>query len=217
MSVDYGLQYMGGARYSGARFHSLAHQWATIATYEPQNVLEIGAGSGLTAVVLKQLGVDVTVCDIDSSLDPDIVADVRRLPFDDETYDVVSCCQVLEHVPFDDFSRAIAEIVRVSRRACVVSVPDNTRFASLSCHLPRIGRRTIAVALPRLRARHLPDGREQKHGHLWEVGYDGISVRTVVRAMTSHGAVLSRTWRVPELPWHRFFLLAGKTHGGVSS
>lgn len=50
-------------------------------------------------------------------------ADITHLPFDDATFDLVVCSEVLEHIP--DHHRAMAEIVRVLKpgRPLVVSVP----------------------------------------------------------------------------------------------
>jgi len=50
-------------------------------------------------------------------------ADVTRLPFADESFDLVICSEVLEHIP--DHGKAMGEIVRVLKpgRPLVVSVP----------------------------------------------------------------------------------------------
>lgn len=50
-------------------------------------------------------------------------SDITRLPFADETFDVVICSEVLEHIP--DLHRAIREIIRVLKpgKSLVVSVP----------------------------------------------------------------------------------------------
>lgn len=49
--------------------------------------------------------------------------DVTRLPFEDGSFDLVICSEVLEHIPSDD--RAIAELVRVLKpgKPLAVSVP----------------------------------------------------------------------------------------------
>jgi len=51
------------------------------------------------------------------------MADLTRLPFKDETFDLVICSEVLEHIP--DNMAAIKELVRVLKpgRNLVVSVP----------------------------------------------------------------------------------------------
>ena len=52
-----------------------------------------------------------------------MVSDVTRLPFADESFDIVICSEVLEHIP--DHTRAMKEIIRVLKpgRSLVVSVP----------------------------------------------------------------------------------------------
>ena len=51
------------------------------------------------------------------------VSDITRLPFQDASFDVVICSEVLEHIP--DHLQAIREIVRVLKpgKSLVVSVP----------------------------------------------------------------------------------------------
>jgi len=50
-------------------------------------------------------------------------SDITRLPFADESFDVVICSEVLEHIP--DLDRAVSEIIRVLKpgKSLVVSVP----------------------------------------------------------------------------------------------
>ena len=50
-------------------------------------------------------------------------ADVTRLPFKDESFDVVVCSEVLEHIP--ENRKAVAELLRVLKpgKDMVVSVP----------------------------------------------------------------------------------------------
>lgn len=52
-----------------------------------------------------------------------LVSDVTRLPYDDDTFDVVICSEVLEHVP--DHQKAVSELIRVLKpgKDLVVSVP----------------------------------------------------------------------------------------------
>lgn len=50
-------------------------------------------------------------------------ASIVKLPFDDDHFDVVTCMEVLEHVPDDVFLPGIAELRRVCRGQLVMSVP----------------------------------------------------------------------------------------------
>jgi len=54
--------------------------------------------------------------------------DVQDMPFEDESFDFVVCCAILEHVPYPE--RAIAEIFRVLRPGgeVAIEVPLNQPF-----------------------------------------------------------------------------------------
>jgi SAM-dependent methyltransferase len=54
------------------------------------------------------------------------VGDAGMLPFPDATADLVTCIEVLEHLP--QVAPAIAELARVCRGRCVVSVPYEPWF-----------------------------------------------------------------------------------------
>jgi SAM-dependent methyltransferase len=69
---------------------------------------------------------------------PDVVADIRRLPWTDESVDAVYAGHVLEHIPYEDGTSAVAEMRRVLKpggRLCIVG-PDMDRcvgeFADLA-------------------------------------------------------------------------------------
>lgn len=92
-----------------------------------KRVLDVGCGGGLFSEELARLGCDVTGIDPsqesirvarehaeESRLDIDYhVGRGEELPFEDATFDVVVCCDVLEHV--DDLARVMAQTVRVLR------------------------------------------------------------------------------------------------------
>ncbi|NOY35618.1 MAG: class I SAM-dependent methyltransferase, partial [bacterium] len=87
-----------------------------------EKVLEIGIGNGTVADYLRKRSSIVTM-DIDKELNPDIVGDVLNIPFENKEFDVVLCAEVLEHLPFEYFEKALKEIRRVGKRA-IISLPD---------------------------------------------------------------------------------------------
>lgn len=67
--------------------------------------------------------------DIQPDLEPDVVASITALPFDDDSVTDIYCGHVLEHVLFDELPVALAEVRRVlarDGRACFVG-PDYDR------------------------------------------------------------------------------------------
>lgn len=99
---------------------------------EPQSVLEVGAGEGHLARHLFDCGpppqrfeiTDVDVAAVDPDLDPRIAvrpASIYALPYPDDAFDLVVCCEVLEHL--EDPKMGLGELARVARRRVIVSTP----------------------------------------------------------------------------------------------
>ena len=193
------------ARYvRGGRLFSYAHQMNAVLEHEPKTVLEIGPGPGMVTAALRAIGIAVTTVDIQPELEPDVVASVTNLPFDDDLFDVAMCCQVLEHLPFDQFAPAMTELSRVSRQAVVISLPDCTPFYGLWTRLPILGVTGVAGS------RNQDPGTEWKHrkfetdGHYWEIGYREVTLRRLLDTLRNAGFADVKSWRVRENSYHRF-------------
>lgn len=228
------------------RFASFWHQIDEVLAFEPVTVLEVGPGAGLVTWALRRAGIDVTTLDLDESVKPDLVGSVTELPLDDNAVDVVLISEVLEHLPFVDAERALAEIARVTRKGVVMSVPDDTPYVAIpspryfSLYLQRARReqpptrgelaRQVAKRRYRLRDylwnRLIPwrwgfggrvyepripiPNRTWKHEfdgqHHWELGTEGYPPERMPHAIARAGLTVTRDFRVPELPWHHFYV-----------
>src|SRR4051812_39743441 len=78
------------------RWASYWHQVDEVLATRAGTCLEIGTGSGEVRDALRRFGVEVTAIDIDADLGPQLVGDVRDLPCEDGSFDVVLASQVLE-------------------------------------------------------------------------------------------------------------------------
>ncbi len=97
------------------------------------SVLEVGCGEGMLAHRLIQSGstrpqrfmaCDLSLDEVIDGLDPDIefrVATIYELPFADNSFDLVICCEVLEHL--EEPARGLAELARVARSHVLLSTP----------------------------------------------------------------------------------------------
>lgn len=89
-----------------------------------RSVLDIGCGTGRTAATLLDAGFDVMATDIaanclngdlkDKLADRFVTAPAWNLPFDDDQFDVIFCCDVLEHIPTELVEVTLSEMGRVA-------------------------------------------------------------------------------------------------------
>jgi len=79
----------------------------------PKKVLHIAPEQAFLKRFKKQKNLDYTTADLYSPL-ADIKADITDLPFEDNTYDVIFCNHVLEHV--EDDAKAMQELFRVLKK-----------------------------------------------------------------------------------------------------
>ncbi|MGB9348184.1 MAG: class I SAM-dependent methyltransferase [Ilumatobacteraceae bacterium] len=95
--------------------------------------LDVGAGAGQFANMLAASGKFQSVTALDhirfekyTEFHPGLSrrdASIVELPFDDDEFDVVTCMEVLEHVPDEVLEPGIAELRRVCRGQLIMSVP----------------------------------------------------------------------------------------------
>lgn len=170
---------------------------------KPGNILEVGIGNGFLSGYLRMRGLEVATLDIDPGLKPDVTGSVLNIPLGDAAFDVVGCFEVLEHLPYGDFPRALAEIRRVSRKSVVLSLPDHSAVYRLDIELPLLGeiRRLVPHPFPRP-APHVFDGT-----HYWVIGKAQYPLSRIEADIKDVGFKIGRTYRVFEFYGHRFFVL----------
>lgn len=188
------------------RFHCYAQQAESVLSLGPETVLEVGVGAGVVSDMLRSRGLTVTTFDIRSETKPDIVASVTHIPLGRDMVDVTLCCQVLEHLPFNQFRSALVELRRVTRKGLVLSLPD--RRWSFGVHL-WFSRFRVSWNLSFFRRVQEKTIRQawETSGHHWEIGRSGYSAGRVRSMIRSAGWDIDSNWRVPERPLHHMFCL----------
>lgn len=103
-----------------------------------ESILDVGCGEGFTLNRLKENGIGKKLEGIEYKKDaielgkktyPDIKikqGDIYKLPYQDNSFDLVLCTEVLEHL--DNPSKALKELIRVSNKYLVISVPNEPFF-----------------------------------------------------------------------------------------
>jgi len=99
------------------------------------SVLDVGSAEGFQAYVISQIfGIKAECCDLSKEAckrAKEIFklkatpADLHNLPFKDNEFDIVTCCDTLEHVT--DLQKAINELLRIAKTAVVIMVPHESK------------------------------------------------------------------------------------------
>jgi 2-polyprenyl-3-methyl-5-hydroxy-6-metoxy-1,4-benzoquinol methylase len=136
-----------------------------------ERILDAGCGEGFVVSYLLQENDGLIITGMDCSLDAIEMArqmvphkprrrveggvffdvgDLREMPYSDDSFDLVMCLEVLEHLP--DPHRGLRELGRVTSAHCLVSVPHEPFFRATNF----------------LRGKHVPAwGRDPEHLQHW--------------------------------------------------
>jgi len=183
------------------RWSSYYYQLREALALRPSSILEIGVGDGvLGGYVRANTAVRYVSADIDPELHPDVVADVLHLPFRDGEFDVVCAFEVLEHLPFQSFGAALAELGRVASKAVIVSLPHRAPAIRFELKLPFLPRLRVSCKIP-FPTRHAFDGE-----HYFEIGRQGYSIGRI-RAVMSERFDIRKDFVPYENQFHHFFVL----------
>lgn len=163
------------------------------------SILEIGVGSGFTANYLRSRGFHVTTVDIDRDKRPDIVANIVTFE-PEQVFDHILAFEVFEHIPFEKFVDVVGRLTAKPPRYFFVSVPEYKRVvATIECQLPKLGRHSLSLALPK-----------RDFGgsyHFWELGHRGINEQKLADVFYTHGFQLEYSDR---FSCRQFFAFRGR-------
>jgi ubiquinone/menaquinone biosynthesis C-methylase UbiE len=62
-----------------------------------------------------------------------IEGDASSLPFGDESFDCLTALEVIEHLPWGIYERALVEFERVTKKYIIISVPYEERLILIQC------------------------------------------------------------------------------------
>lgn len=186
------------------QFCSYWHQINEILALQPRLVLEIGVGSGFVSNYLRGHGIALKTLDLDWRLGPDVGGSVLNIPFNSNSFDLISCCQVLEHIPYRFFTEALSEFHRVCRKHVVLSLPQNVRRTyRLLIEFPRLKSLQRILSVPCIKKSISPFYEK----HYWEIGLQGYPLKQILTDIHCVGFRVRKSYRVFEKLYHRFFVL----------
>lgn len=188
------------------RFISYFYQINSITQTLPKNILEIGVGNKTVSNYLKQANFKITTCDFDIKLNPDKVGDIRKLPFRNKSFSTVSAFEVLEHIPFSDFEKALKEMHRVSKKNVIISIPYNSAYFEtvIKTSSPILNKQLkFAIRIPRFdRTINIKEHKE----HYWELGTKNYSKKRIKTILNKY-FIIKKEFHPLLNSYHYFYIM----------
>ncbi len=183
------------------RWSSYFYQIEQVLKTKPKSVLEIGEGEGVLRDYLRNnTDTTYTSLDIADDLKADTVGSVLDIPFGNESFGTVCAFEVLEHLPFEEFEKALGELSRVSRRSVVLSLPHFGPPVKFLFKIPFLPEIKIAFKIPYPK-KHIFDGQ-----HYWEIGKVGYPPKRIRKSLEKYFTIKDEF--VPfQNQYHHFYLL----------
>lgn len=103
------------------------------------NLLDVGCGRGFwLSILAEKTNYSLTGCDVfESSPLKNITykqGNIEQLPFEDKSFDIVTCHHTIEHIR--SIGKAVAELKRVARKQLIIVTPKQRYFYyTLDLHL----------------------------------------------------------------------------------
>lgn len=187
---------------SPARWASVWHQLREVRKFKPEKTLEIGPGPGTFKTLAQTFGMKIETVDLDKALNPDHVASATDLPFPQNSFDVTCAFQVLEHLPYDSAITALKELLRVSKKGVVISLPNAQPVWKIYLNVPLLPRIAKIINQPH----HIPATHEFDGEHYWEIGKKEYELKRILRDIEQHALIISQS-RIFDNPHHHFFIM----------
>ncbi len=105
-------------------------------------ILDAGCGNGIFVNNLppgkysRVVGLDRSERALSSVKTEKVAGDISSLPFPDGSFDMVASLEVLEHLSGREYESAVRELLRVSKKYILISVPNGENLSDSSVRCP---------------------------------------------------------------------------------
>lgn len=194
--------YLTDEYFTYTQLWSYAEQIYHINVLKPNNMLEIGIGNGFVSTFLKQNGITVTTVDINRNLKPDIILSVDKISeyFKNSTFELISCCEVLEHMPFEHFEKIIKDLSKIGKKL-FLTLPMHNRQYGIGGYIQIPMFNTWLGAWITL-----PKYKQLSPFHFWEINNSKVTKKRKIIAILKKYYPNVKTSLFKMHPAHRYFL-----------
>ena len=209
LPTDY---YDFGSYVSKERIITFWHQIDEILKINPRRILEIGIGPRIACSFFKECGIEVVTADLNASLKPDIVADVRELAsaVKDKSFDAVLCARVLHHIPFCDFEKSLRNLAIICHGEVVLTLPVDDFRLYFSFRVTSRRAMQFSIPLPLYLKRLALSARGEEHSYyakLWKINSSSETRLDRVEEIIERHFYIKKSYPIAEDRSHHLFVL----------
>lgn len=109
-----------------------------------RSLADIGCGNGIFGNYLMQKRPEISIMSIDRSemalsyvKTQKKLGSIDNIPLENNSYDCVTCLQVLEHLPVHVYDQSLSELARISNKYVLISVPFNEDLQLYATQCPQ--------------------------------------------------------------------------------
>jgi hypothetical protein len=188
-----------------ARWSSYFHQIEEVNRLKPASVLVVGIGDSIVVDILRKQGITVYTLDFDKELQPDFYGSVSKLDsiIGNLNIDVILCCQVLEHLPYDFFQSTLS-MMKTHAPNVIISLPYSNRYLfRFLFKIPYIRPCIANILIPTF----WDSWEGLKYGeHYWEVGCKNYPLKRIKKDIQQIFKI-EKMYYPKENVYHLFFCL----------
>ncbi len=184
------------------RWMSYRHQIELVIKSGLKKVLVIGIGDNIVPGILRTQGIEVETCDIDQNLKPDHLQSLTELDFNGKKFDIIICCQVLEHLPFKEIENALSRLKQATQSILIISLPEKAFRLSFMIKLPKMNNFYLNIRIPLLFMKHTFEGQ-----HHWELG-TRENYKKKFKEIAKKYFNLDQCYVLESNPYHHFFIFS---------
>ena len=193
-------------------------QFELINDLKPKSILEVGKGIGTLEYLLKRQGYQYTSADRERSLKPDVICDITDIPLKSKSHDVVCAFEVLEHIPYSEFEKALREMGRIARKGVIISIPHSTFYLGMAFsffYAKRLGWLFRLLKMKPHTPKHfslkIPTFFLNTQGmipmHAWEMGRKNYPKKKIENSIKKAGFSITKQQDRIFYPYHHFYVL----------
>lgn len=95
-------------------------------------ILDVGCGEGVLVKRYKELGYNISGLDYNYTSDLVKKGDITDIPYEDNSFDMIMCLDVIEHLNILDQEKAVSELARITKPEgqAIITIPNLAHFAS---------------------------------------------------------------------------------------